>query len=394
MNRNEYRRAFIMLRTVLPGYGGHVRLERRTLTGSMYFTITAPQGVNELSAVLVGQRNGEYYAAAIGALTRDRRGQLARAWQFDPRDIDARPLEAYAWLAVVATGGRCALALTGNVEGSRPVDLQALERAACAPFECRRAPAADLPARDDIPAGNPSVQANIPDEAPPVQEDVPAEASPVLEDAPVGDTPGPEATPDAAQPGSDVRIYTLTRTRLRRARHRQDAPAPDPEAAADAATPGPVPQVMSADADISASESGLDPAAPEPVDEPVVQEPADTSDHPGSAAAVQPLTAARQLGLDITVPWPDAAGPLRRLFATQSPAEPAPMDCYTYIRMPMPGGSGYPESLVGLTAGDGRITGIRHALPGRRAPEPPAGMEGYTWVPSEGEQGFWVTEEG
>ena len=44
MSRNEYRRAFIMLRAVQPGYGGHVRLERRTLTGSMYFTITAPPG--------------------------------------------------------------------------------------------------------------------------------------------------------------------------------------------------------------------------------------------------------------------------------------------------------------------------------------------------------------
>ena len=44
MNRNEYRRAFIMLRAAMPGYGGHVRLERRTLTGSMYFIITAPRG--------------------------------------------------------------------------------------------------------------------------------------------------------------------------------------------------------------------------------------------------------------------------------------------------------------------------------------------------------------
>ena len=58
MNRNEYRRAFIMLRAAMPGYGGHVRLERRTLTGSMYFIITAPQGVSELSAALVGQRDG------------------------------------------------------------------------------------------------------------------------------------------------------------------------------------------------------------------------------------------------------------------------------------------------------------------------------------------------
>ena len=70
MIRNEYRRAFIMLRAVMPGYGGHVRLERRTLTGSMYFIITAPQGVGELAAALVGQQNGEYYAAPIGPLNR------------------------------------------------------------------------------------------------------------------------------------------------------------------------------------------------------------------------------------------------------------------------------------------------------------------------------------
>ena len=119
MIRNEYRRAFIMLRAVMPGYGGHVRLERRTLTGSMYFIITAPQGVGELAAALVGQQNGEYYAAHIGPLSRDRRGQLALAWQFDPRSIAGRPLEAYPWIAVVATGGPCALALTGP-DGGRP----------------------------------------------------------------------------------------------------------------------------------------------------------------------------------------------------------------------------------------------------------------------------------
>ena len=75
MNRSDYRRAFIMLRAAMPGYGGHVRLERRTLTGSMYFIITAPQGVSELSAALVGRQNGDYFAAPIGPLTRDRRGQ-------------------------------------------------------------------------------------------------------------------------------------------------------------------------------------------------------------------------------------------------------------------------------------------------------------------------------
>ena len=28
---------------------------------------------------------------------------------------------------------------------------------------------------------------------------------------------------------------------------------------------------------------------------------------------------------------------------------------------------------------DGRITGIRYAVPGRYAPEPPAGLEDYSW---------------
>ena len=43
MNRNDYRRAFIMLRPSLPGYSGHVRLERRTMMGSMYFTASGPE---------------------------------------------------------------------------------------------------------------------------------------------------------------------------------------------------------------------------------------------------------------------------------------------------------------------------------------------------------------
>ena len=52
MNKNEYRRAFIMLRPALTGYSGHVRLERRTMTGSMYFIVSAPgEGLN---AALVG----------------------------------------------------------------------------------------------------------------------------------------------------------------------------------------------------------------------------------------------------------------------------------------------------------------------------------------------------
>ena len=355
MIRNEYRRAFIMLRAVMQGYGGHVRLERRTLTGSMYFIITAPQGVGELSAALVGQQDGAYYAAPIGALSRDRRGQLSLAWQFDPRSIEGRPLEAYPWVAVVATGGPCALALTGNVEGSRAMDAEAMARAACALFAPAPGPAADLP-----------------------------EATP----DPVEPPGAPESGPEAQDQG-DVRVYTLTRARLccadRPADPTPKAPAPQPEAPA--AQPEPtIPQPTSPQPE---------PEAPQPESEaPQSEAPATLPDSLAPQPEASPfVTAARRLGLDITTPWPGAAEPLRRLFATQAPASDAPEDGYASVRAPMPDGSGYPESLVGLVAEGGQTTGMRYALPGRRAPEPPAGLESYRWFPAEGEEGFWVTEE-
>ena len=124
-----------------------------------------------------------------------------------------------------------------------------------------------------------------------------------------------------------------------------------------------------------------------------------------------PVTAAKRLGLDITVPWPGAAEALRRLFATQLPVSDAPDESlardespapdesparaggFTYVSVPMPAGSGYSHSLAGLQVQDGQIIAIRHALPALRAPEPPAGMESAAWVPGDGENGFWVTEE-
>ena len=382
MIRNEYRRAFIMLRAVMPGYGGHVRLERRTLTGSMFFIITAPQGVSELAAALVGRQNGEYYAAPIGPLSRDRRGQLALAWQFDPRSIDGRPLEAYPWVAIVATGGPCALALTGNVEGSRTVDAQALERAACGLFTpaavAGEAPAADLPEPE----------------------------------------PGPEATDDGGQTRGDVRIYTMTRARRRRTAAGDTQPAPPPTEALPATeTPPPaealpptvvIPPAESLppnprDANPPRSDAGPTPSAEAP-DAPTDSDSEGGDPQPASPAPTEPdekradpqpasLTAAQQLGLDITVPWPGVAESLRRLFATQSPANHAPEDGFTYVRAPMPDGSGYKESYAGLRAENGRITGIRYALPGHPTPEPPPGLDAARWIAGEGGDGFWVTEE-
>ena len=384
MIRNEYRRAFIMLRAIMPGYGGHIRLERRTLTGSMYFIITAPQGVSELAAALVGQQNGEYYAAPIGPLVRDRRGQLALAWPFDPRSIEGRPLEAYPWVAVVATGGPCALALTGNVEGSRAVDVRALERAACAAFSPGESPAADLPEREAAPV---IVPAAPEPESPLSQEPRPEEPEPTAASPkPVDD--------DGEETRGDVRIYTMKRSRLRRIADRSAGSAspstpaaqaePEPPAAQEAHESEPT--QLSTEAMTPPSDAGSAPLLPaEPPSAQVA------SDAPASAP--EPVTAAKQLGLDITVPWPEAAESLRRLFATQAPAVDAPRDGFTYVRVPMPAGSGFTDSLAGLSARDGQIIAIRHALLARRAPEPPAGMENYTWIPGDGEEGFWATNQ-
>ena len=379
MNRNEYRRAFIMLRAAMPGYGGHVRLEKRTLTGSMYFIITAPQGVSELSAALVGQRDGACYAAPIGPLVRDRRGQLVLAWTFDPRNIAGRPLEAYAWVAIVATGGPCALALTGNVEGSRPVDAGALAAAACGLF----APGQAAPG-DDAPA------ADIPG---------PCEDAPVPTTEPAPAEPAPVPNPNAEVRG-DVKVYTLKRSRLRRVTDRAATPAKPPTPQADPAPEIPASQTDPAP-EILASQTDLAPEMLTPSTGPMPE-------------TLAPVTAAKALGLDITAPWPGAAEPLRRLFATQAPAPSkapapdeslgpdenlarneslAPDDGFTYVAVPMPAGSGYDHSLVGLKVRDGQIVAIRHALPALRAPEPPAGMEAAAWVPGNGEAGFWVVDE-
>ena len=315
MNRNEYRRAFIMLRAALPGYGGHVRLERRTLSGSMYFIVNAPQDAGALTVLLAGQRDGAYCAAPVGALSRDRRGQLTLAYSFDPRAIDGRPLEAYAWVVVARADG--AVALTGNVEGSRPMDAAALGQAVRARIAPEPAPAFDLPEPEEA------------EPRPPLTEPEETEPRPPL--------PAPE--PAREEPADDIRIYTGSRCR---------AAAPAEEVA---------------------------PPQREPLAEAAVE---------GDAAR----TAAGLLGLDITRPWPGSAEALRRLFATQAAADDAPDDGFTYVRYPMPRGSGYAESLVGLKAEDGRPTAIRYALPGQYRPEPPAGMEGYRWT----DAGCWVTD--
>jgi len=369
MIRNEYRRAFIMLRAAGQGYGGHARLERRTMTGSMYFVVTAPEGAGPLRAALAGQRDGVYYAASLGTLSRDRRGQLTLAWQFDPRSIDGRPLEAYAWVVVADTGNGCAAVLTGNVEGSRSVDPFALEGAVCALFAAGTAPAADLPEPDGLP------RSTEPATLPAAEENV----------AEMPEDTGPAEVEDSFQ--EDVKIYTARRCRVCAGEGSNSVPAEAPPEAGDVSI-----REAKASTSLGGPEAVSDAERPD-----IAPLPADGAaagealpEVPGTPYA-EPETAARRLGLDISQAWPAALEPLRRLFATQPPLQNAPDGEYTYISAPMPPESGFTACLVGIRAQAGRPTGLRYALPSRYSPLPPAGLESYRWLGGGGE-GFWVLD--
>lgn len=133
MQRNEYRRALIMLRSLLNGYSGHARIEIRTLTGSLNIRASIPQSAQSVRAALVGKRSALYYAYPLGNLRRDMRGQAGLSVSFDPRDIGGRTLDAYSLLALVTmNNGICELALVGNINGSTENDWSRVRDVVCA----------------------------------------------------------------------------------------------------------------------------------------------------------------------------------------------------------------------------------------------------------------------
>ena len=68
MVKNDYRRSLIMFRSHAQGYSGHVRLERRTLMGSMFFVVNAPGGTGTLCATLVRRdARGAYFVPSTRA---------------------------------------------------------------------------------------------------------------------------------------------------------------------------------------------------------------------------------------------------------------------------------------------------------------------------------------
>lgn len=169
MMRNDYRRALILLRSNAPGYSGHVRLERRTLMGSMYFLMQAPQECTFLRAALVGRDKNGYYACALGEAGRDARGQAVMTCSFDPRRICKRELEQYQLVAVTCGETGCDVVLYGNVEGHADLNWERVRAALCDLYagdgatEEAAPPAAELPAPEET----------MPEAVPPQTDEMP-----------------------------------------------------------------------------------------------------------------------------------------------------------------------------------------------------------------------------
>lgn len=348
MLRNDYRRALIMLRSLEQGYAGHARLERRTLMGTLCFTASAP-GASTLRAALVGKRGNDYFAAPLGTMRRDSRGQYGLICSFDPRNIEGRELEEYQLAVIVAGDGDCRLVLSGNVNGSTAMDWESVRAAACALF------AAGMEEPASPPAGATGEDA-----------------------ARNGETGAEESgyagwtNQSAAETGEDSG---------------DDQPAADAAEGSDAGWAN-LPAVDAAEENgdggwadlpaVDAAESGD--SCPPSI--------AGTE----TAEGVFPDTLGKRVAVERTLdtgqPWPDAFEGARALFAASEPMEEPPLAGYVFVREALPAESGYPYVAIGVRVEDGVPARLVYAFPGDYAAEPPAGLEDCMWF--EGGRGWWL----
>ena len=305
--------------------------------GTMYAVINAPRDGSVLCASLVRRNaDGGYTAVKLGELRRDGRGQANLAYSFDPRSIDGLALEEYRVIAIAARSpaGRCSVVLSGNVNGSREVDWNGMQAAVCAACGNTR-PQTDVPAR---PGEGPS-----------------GAQTPVLPPAETPASPG-EGPVEAPTPSLPA-----------------DTPAQPDEGPVDAPMPSVPPETE------PPFSGGDQPAFDLPEELPLP-----------NAFAPAERTAAEVLGLDASVRWPGVSEQVRAYFS-QPPETLTPDDGYTYVYAPMPAGSGYDRVEVGLKAENGVPVSVAYALPSRYTPEPPQGLEDYSWRGGSND-GWWVIE--
>ena len=335
MLRNDYRRALIMFRSLEQGFSGHARLERRTLMGTLCLTACAP-GAAALCAALAGRRGNDYFAAPLGVLRRDSRGQYSLIASFDPRNIEGRELEEYQLLVVVDAGDPCHLVLSGNVCGSVQMDWERVRRAACALF---------------LPGANARAGRSAEGQPLPAAEPSPDNA---YADAPAAEPPSDNAFADvpAAEPPSD-NAYA-------------DAPAAEPSS-------------DNSFADAPAAEPSSDSAY---ADAPAVEP---SSDAPPAA------TPAEERTLDLSRPWPQPFEAVRALFSGGEWMEEPPLAGYAFVRAPLTDNSAAPWVAVGVRAEDGVPAQVVYAFPADEGETPPAGLEDC--IRFSGARDWWLRFE-
>lgn len=315
MIRNDYRRALILMRSAVKGMSGHVRLERRTLAGSMRFSVTGAGSSDNLRALLLRKGKSGWAAVPMGALHVDNRGQAGLTWTFDPRNIEGFTLEDYPVVAIVKAGGNGTAepVMSGFVNGSADVDWGQAMSAARAAWR-----------RPAEPASSAGVLQLQPQEV---------QAGEAAEPEPVGGLP--EAEEPTAQEPTEVQESPYETT----------------------------PEPTEGEAQPTEVQSPGEPAPAEGI-----------ADEESCSRG----PAAEQMALDITVPWPEPIEPLRMLFQQLPACVPFPADGYTFVRAPLPG-SGRAYSMIGVRVEDERPTSVCYGIPGTFALEPPAGLDGYMW---------------
>lgn len=369
MMKNEYRRALILLRPTQAGTSGHVRLERRTLVGSMQFTLSGMQSAGALQAAMAAKTSMGWKIVHIGTLGRDARGQAGLNWTFDPRSIEGLPLEKYSVLLVLETGAdSCRTLFTGYVNGSVQVDWERVEQAACAGYIAAPQTAQDteqdeqgesentVPDAPEEQTGKENIDRDAPEEQTGTEN--------IASDAPE-EPSEKEIDPDAQLPGTTP-IFREPAAECEKtveaALAELDAPALAPE-----------PDIANRPAEDDAS-----------LDAPAMSSAgAEREDGPLDVPARAAQTALEALGLDAGERWPEAIEPLRAAFAASAPVFLGAQPDHVFVKTAH---APYcPECAVGLRAENGAPRSVAYAIPGEFSEQPPEGLEGYRW-----RDGWWI----
>lgn len=426
MLRNDYRRALIMLRSLRAGIAGYVRLERRTLIGTMQFTVTGAREDELLYALLLYQVNGLWYAQPIGQLGPARYGQSGLVYRFDPRSIEGRALEEYALVAVASLeDGVCDLVLAGFLNGSREVDWPQVRQAVCQSFATSGT--SDRPLVDQ---GAPIPPICTPDCCQ-ICPDGGAVSLPLTPDRPVVDggaaslplaDNAPSATDGESEPVESAAVPTFS-SEPRAANEATESEAQSrqetaPHAAGQAEARGDTSQ--SADEPVQPSAEVQHSAAPQSAGQ--TREGGDAPESTDSAEAIDGASpdafdmpaqdgaspdafdtparlnigddcengcAAAELDTDSDQPWPACIEPLRRLYRTRASCRPFDAEGFVLIKAPIAPETGLDHCIAGLSCAGGRPDRVLYGIPARYTPEPPPGLEGYAWRGDTG-GGYWV----